>query len=66
MRLPWCHQNPLLLDGHHTYVTSEIYTNTTEMQCVRHTVTTQYSRGLQYHQISIGIQKDYSIQSVIF
>ena len=47
MRLPWCHQNPLFLDGHHTYVTLEHDKNNIEMQEVSNTLTTQEARGLQ-------------------
>ena len=66
MRLPWCHQNPHFLDGHHTYVTSENDTNTIEIKQVCYTLTNQEARGSQYHQIIIGSQQDYSLQSVIF
>ena len=44
MRLPWYHQNPHCLDGHHIYVNSENYTNTIDMQEVLNTLTTKEER----------------------
>ena len=35
------------------------------MKEVRNTLTTQEEIGLEYHQIIIGIQQDYYLQSVI-
>ena len=65
MRLTWYPQNPRYLDGHHTYVTSENDTNIIERKEVWHKLTTQEVRGVQYHQISIGIQKYYYLQYII-
>ena len=65
MEFPWYHQNRHCLDEDHTYVTSENVTDTIEIQEVRHTLTTQETRGFQYNQISIGSQKYYALQSVI-
>ena len=58
-RLTWYHQNPRCLDRHHTYVTSENDESTIEMQEVRHKLTTQKIRVLQYHQMIISNQQDY-------
>ena len=65
-RLPWYYQNPSCLGGHHAYVTSENDTNTIEIQEVLHKLTTQEARGLQYHQVIIVNQQDYSLQFVIY